>query len=162
MEVRSFTSSDADAVWRILEPMLRSGDTYTLPSNWSREEAMGYWLSPGHHVFVAEEGPVILGTYYLKTNQKGGGDHVCNCGFVTAPAAMGKGVARTMCAHALETAKQLGYRAMQFNFVVSSNTRAVGLWKSFGFEIVGTLPGAFRHPELGFIDAYVMFKSLVP
>ncbi len=140
--------------------MLRAGDTYTLPSHWSRAEAMGYWLSPGHHVFVAEEGGRILGTYYLKTNQKGGGDHVCNCGFVTGSEAMGRGVARAMCAHALATAKALGYRAMQFNFVVASNTRAVALWKNFGFDIVGTLPGAFRHPQLGYVDAYVMFKTL--
>ncbi|WP_373506089.1 N-acetyltransferase family protein [Aestuariivirga sp.] len=160
MNIRAFVATDADAVWAILEPMLRKGDTYTLPSHWSRAEAMDYWLTPGHHVFVAEEGDRILGTYYLKTNQKGGGEHVCNCGFVTGVEAMGRGIARAMCAHALETAKALQYRAMQFNFVVASNTRAVALWKSFGFEIVGTLPRAFRHPQHGFVDAYVMFKTL--
>ncbi len=160
MFIRAYAATDSDAIWRIIEPMLRAGDTYTLPSDWSREEAMGYWLSPGHSVFVAEDESGIVGTYYLKTNQKGGGDHVCNCGFVTSQALMGKGVARAMCAHALETAKRLGYRAMQFNFVVSSNTRAVALWKSFGFGIAGTLPKAFRHPDLGYVDAFVMFREL--
>lgn len=160
MFIRPAVPSDADAIWDIIEPVLRAGDTYTLPADWSRGDAMAYWLSPGHHVFVAAEGGTILGTYYLKTNQKGGGAHVCNCGFVTRSAAAGKGVARAMCAHALDTAKTLGYRAMQFNFVVSTNTRAVALWKSFGFAIVGTLPGAFRHPEQGYVDAFVMYKEL--
>jgi ribosomal protein S18 acetylase RimI-like enzyme len=160
MLIRSATISDADAMWDIIEPMLRGGDTYTLPSNWSREEAMGYWLSPGHHVFVAEDEGQLVGTYYLRTNQKGGGDHVCNCGFVTRVEAGGRGVARAMCAHALDEARAMGYRAMQFNFVVSTNTRAVRLWQSFGFSIVGTLPGAFRHPQQGYVDAYVMFRAL--
>ncbi|HVM75817.1 MAG TPA: GNAT family N-acetyltransferase, partial [Candidatus Saccharimonadales bacterium] len=103
---------------------------------------------------------VAVGTYFLRANQGGGGSHVANCGYVTVTKATGKGVARAMCAHSLEHAKKRGFRAMQFNFVVSTNERAVRLWKSFGFEVVGTLPGAFLHPTAGYVDAYVMYRSL--
>jgi ribosomal protein S18 acetylase RimI-like enzyme len=102
----------------------------------------------------------VLGTYYIRPNQSGGGRHVCNCGYVTASEAAGRGVARAMCAHSLEHARARGYRAMQFNFVVSTNTRAVALWQAMGFSIVGRLPGAFAHPALGDVDAFVMFQAL--
>jgi ribosomal protein S18 acetylase RimI-like enzyme len=118
------------------------------------------WSSPGHEVFVLEEGGEILGTYYLRANQKGGGAHVANGGYMTAPWASGRGVARAMCQHSLEHAKARGFRAMQFNFVVSSNERAVRLWLSMGFEIVGRLPGAFLHTTLGAVDALVMYRRL--
>lgn len=123
----------------------------------TRAEALAYWRSPEHEVFVAEENSQTLGTYYLRANQLGGGAHVANCGYITAPWATGRGVARAMCAHSLERAKASGFTAMQFNFVVSSNERAVSLWRGFGFEIVGRLPGAFRHPNLGLVDALVMY-----
>jgi len=160
MVIRAALASDDDAIWRILEPVIRGGDTYTLPAKMSREEALAYWRTPGHEVFVAEENGEILGTYYLRANQKGGGAHVANCGYMTAPWASGRGVARAMCTHSLEHAKARGFRAMQFNFVVSSNERAVRLWQSLGFEIVGRLPGAFVHPKLGAVDALVMYKQL--
>ena len=160
LTVRSWVPSDFDAIWSILEPMIRAGETYTLPRDLSREEALAYWLSDGHEVFVAEEDGAVLGTYYLRANQKGGGSHVANCGYVTGSAAMGRGVARTMCEHSLERARSRGFRAMQFNFVVSSNDRAVRLWESFGFAIVGTLRRAFLHPHLGYVDAYVMYREL--
>ncbi len=160
MEIRAATANDSDAIWKILEPVIRGGDTYTLPADMTREEALAYWNSPGHAVFVAEEHGEILGTYYLRANQKGGGAHVANCGYMTAPWAVGRGVARAMCRHSLRVAKERGFRAMQFNFVVSSNERAVRLWESFGFEIVGCLPLAFVHPKLGPVDALVMFRQL--
>jgi len=160
MEIRAATANDSDAIWKILEPVIRSGDTYTLPADMTREEALAYWNSPGHAVFVSEELGEILGTYYLRANQKGGGAHVANCGYMTAPWAVGRGVARAMCQHSLQVAKEQGFRAMQFNFVVSSNKRAVRLWESFGFEIVGRLPLAFEHPKLGPVDALVMFRQL--
>jgi ribosomal protein S18 acetylase RimI-like enzyme len=109
---------------------------------------------------VAEADGEIVGTYYLRPNQAGGGKHVCNCGYVTSASATGRGVARAMCEHSLEHARRRGYRSMQFNFVVSSNTRAVALWKWMGFEVVGRLPAAFEHPALGYVDALVMFRSL--
>lgn len=160
MEIRPASANDHDAIWKILEPVIRAGDTYTLPSDLSREEALAYWHSASHEVFVAEENGEIVGTYFLKANQKGGGAHVANCGYMTAPWASGRGVARAMCRHSLEHAKARGFRAMQFNFVVSTNERAVQVWKSMGFETVGRLPGAFLHPKLGAVDALVMYRHL--
>lgn len=160
MQIRAATENDANAIWAIIEPIVRAGETYTQSRDMNRESALAYWHSPGHEVFVAEENGEIVGTYFLKANQKGGGAHVANCGYMTAPRATGRGVARAMCAHSLERARERGFRAMQFNFVVSSNERAVRLWQSFGFEIVGTLPKVFEHPTLGFVDAFVMYRQL--
>jgi ribosomal protein S18 acetylase RimI-like enzyme len=160
LTVREARADDADAIWTILEPMIRAGDTYTLPREMSREAALAFWFASGHEVFVAEEDGGVVGTYFLRANQAGGGSHVANCGYVTAAHAAGQGVARAMCAHSLEHAKSRGFRAMQFNFVVSSNERAVRLWKSFGFEIIGRLPEAFRHPSGNYADAYVMYRFL--
>lgn len=160
MQIRPATPADDDAVWRILEPMIRAGETYPLPREMRRHEALAYWCAPEHEVFVALDGGEIAGTYYLRANQKGGGAHVANCGYVTAPHASGLGVGRAMCEHSLARAGARGFRAMQFNFVVSSNTRAVRLWQSCGFEIVGRLPEAFRHPTAGLVDALVMVRPL--
>jgi L-amino acid N-acyltransferase YncA len=160
MTIRPANSSDANAIWTILESTIRAGETYTLPRNMERQQALDYWFSPENTVFVAQEEDEIVGTYYLRPNQKGGGAHVCNCGYMTAASASGRGVAQTMCAHSLEHAKSLGFRAMQFNFVVRTNERAVHLWHKFGFETVGRLPGAFLHPSLGYVDALVMFRNL--
>jgi ribosomal protein S18 acetylase RimI-like enzyme len=160
MAIRAATASDSDAIWKILEPVIRGGDTYTLPQDMSREDALAYWNSPGHEVFIAEENGEIVGTYYLRANQKGGGAHVANCGYMTAPWASGRGVARAMCQHSQERAKARGFHAMQFNFVVSSNERAVRLWQNMGFEIAGRLPRAFMHPTLGSVDALVMYRQL--
>ena len=160
MIVRHATPDDAEPVWQILEPILRRGDTYALPSNWGREDALAYWFARTHEVFVAEGGGQILGTYFLHPNQLGGGAHVANCGYMTAPHATGRGVARAMCLHSLEHARANHFSAMQFNFVVSTNERAVRLWSTLGFEIVGRLPGAFNHPSLGPVDALVMFRHL--
>lgn len=157
---RADPSRDSDAVWAILEPMLRAGETYAMPRDWGREDALAYWLGTDKHAFVAEDQGEVLGVYYLRTNQMGGGAHVCNCGYVTSPVAQGRGVARAMAEHSFTTARALGYRAMQYNFVVSTNDRAVTLWQRYGFEIVGRLPCAFDHPKLSYVDALVMFKSL--
>ena len=162
MHIRQATPSpDADSIWPILEPTIRAGETYTLPMDMPRSDAIAYWFAAQHEVFVAEENKQILGTYFIQPNHMGGGAHVANCGYITAPWAEGRGVARVMCTHSLEHARARGFRAMQFNFVVSTNQRAVALWQSFGFEIVGRLPGAFRHPKQGFVDALVMYRSLV-
>ena len=160
MQIRLASANDADAIWSIIEPSIKAGETYTLPTNMSRDDALAYWLSPGHEVFVAEDEGQIVGTYFLQPNQRGGGAHVANCGYITAAHATGRGVARAMCAHSMDHARYRGFKAMQFNFVVSTNERAVRLWQSLGFEIVGRLPGAFRHPAQGFVDAYVMYRSL--
>lgn len=140
------SKGDYDAIWAIMEPIIRAGETYTLPRDMDQESALSYWLSDEHEVFVAEGKGEIVGTYFLQANQPGGGAHVANCGYMTAVPATGRGVARAMCAHSLDRARERGFRAMQFNFVISTNERAVRLWQSFGFEIVGRLPGAFLHP----------------
>ncbi len=160
MEIRAAGDGDWGAVWGILEPVIRAGETYALPRDFSEGEALGYWFAAGNEVFVAELDGVVVGTFVLRANQLGGGGHVANCGYMVAQDAGGRGVARAMCAFSLERARVLGFRAMQFNFVVSSNERAVRLWADFGFAVVGRLPGAFRHPVLGFVDAMVMYRDL--
>lgn len=160
MKIRRATSVDRDAIWSIIGPIIRAGETYALDRNMVEAEALAYWTGPDRETFVAEEGGRLLGTYYIRPNQPGGGDHVANCGYITDAQAVGRGVARRMCEHSLEYARSRGFRAMQFNFVISTNERAVRLWQSLGFEIVGRLPLAFRHPSLGYVDALVMFQPL--
>jgi L-amino acid N-acyltransferase YncA len=160
MLIRPATDADRDAIWNIMEPIIRARETYTLPRDMDKESALAYWFSREREVFVAEDNGNIVGTYCLQANQKGGGAHVANCGYMTAAASMGRGMARAMCAHSLDRARERGFQAMQYNFVISTNERAVRLWRSFGFEIVGTLPKAFLHPTLGYVDAYVMYRHL--
>ena len=143
----------------MLAPAFQAGDTYGVDPDISREDALAFWCAPGKAVFIAEAGGPV-GTYYLTANHGGGGAHVANAGFVTHPQARGRGVGRTMLDHALATARDRGFRAMQFNFVVETNTGAIALWQRAGFATVGRLPGAFRHPTEGFVDALVMYKSL--
>jgi len=158
--IRPVTAADDDAIWHILEPAFRAGETYPIPRDISRSDALAYWRSPGHAVFVADSAGVSVGTYYLRANNRGGGGHVANCGYVVAQEAYGRGVARTMWAHSLDRARERNFTAMQFNFVIASNERAVRLWQSLGFTIAGRLPGTFQHPRLGLVDAYVMLRSL--
>jgi ribosomal protein S18 acetylase RimI-like enzyme len=160
MLIRPATKDDAAAIWSIMEPTIRAGETYALPREMSETEALSYWMGPGRETFVAVDDGQIVGTYYLRANQAGGGDHVANCAYMTAPAAAGRGIGRRMCEHSLEHARSRGFRAMQFNFVVGTNERAVRLWKSLGFEVTGRLPLAFSHPALGYVDALVMYRTL--
>jgi ribosomal protein S18 acetylase RimI-like enzyme len=183
--IRAAAAEDAPAIWTILEPTIRAGETYALPREMSEADALAYWMGEGREAFVAEEreaegdgegegefegegrcrgssGPRIVGTYVMRPNQAGGGAHVVNCGYMTAAAASGRGVARRMCEHSLAHARARGYRAMQFNCVVSSNERAVRLWQSLGFQILARLPLAFLHPTRGYVDALVMYQSLLP
>lgn len=158
--IRPATPADHDAIWAILEPVIRAGETLAHPRDMAREDALSLWLSPDRTVRVLEEDGAVLGVFYVRANQSGGGAHVANAGYVTAQGAGGRGVARRMCAASLDLARELGFSAMQFNFVVSSNVRAVKLWQAMGFEVIGTLPGAFAHPGLGFVDALVMYRGL--
>ncbi len=160
MQIRSATPADAAAIWAIIGPTIRAGDTYALDRDMGEEQALAYWFGADKEVFVAEVEGAVLGTYYLRANQAGGGAHVCNCGYMTAAAATGRGIARAMCDHSVERARARGFRAMQFNFVVSSNDRAVRLWQRLGFEVVGRLPGAVDHPAHGFVDALVLYRTL--
>jgi L-amino acid N-acyltransferase YncA len=160
MTIRSANLSDADAIWEILEPTIRAGETYTLPRTMDKAQALAFWFSSEHTVFVVEEDQKVVGSYYVRANQKGGGGHVANCGYMTAGWASGRGVASAMCEHSLEYARSQGFLAMQFNIVISSNEPAVHLWKKFGFATVGVLPKAFLHPRLGYVDALVMYRTL--
>jgi ribosomal protein S18 acetylase RimI-like enzyme len=158
--IRPAAASDEAAVWAIIGPIIAAGETYALPRGWSAEEALAYWFEPGHAVFVAEVAGEVLGTFFIRANQPGGGAHVANAAFATAGHASGRGMARAMGRFALAEAKAQGFRAMQFNFVVSTNEAAVHLWGSLGFETLCRLPGAFHHPRLGDVDALVMFRRL--
>src|SRR5258708_20390567 len=151
MLIRSAIPDDDEAIGRIITPIIRAGETYALPSDRTETEALAYWRSPRHTVFIADDGAVVgtYWTYYLRPNQRGGGSQVGNCAFMTMASAAGRGVASAMCTCALQYAAAGGYVAMQFNFVVATNSRAIALWRRFGFEIVGWLPGAFRYPTLG-------------
>jgi L-amino acid N-acyltransferase YncA len=160
LDIRRAAGTDADAVWRIFQAVVEPGDTYAFDPETPRDEAMAAWMSPHVRTYVAEDRGEVVGTFILKPNQPGLGSHVANAAFMVAPWARGRGIGRALGLHCLAEAHRLGFRAMQFNFVVSTNEPAVKLWKTLGFSIVGTLPGAFRHRTLGYVDAYVMFRSL--
>ncbi|ODT49839.1 MAG: GNAT family N-acetyltransferase [Devosia sp. 63-57] len=158
--IRAATDADWPAILAMLHPVFAAGETYAVDRDLDEAGIHSFWMMPGHEVFVAEIDGKVVGTYYLMANRHGGGAHVANCGYVTSESARGKGVASAMCTHSLTRARERGFRAMQFNHVVSTNEGAVALWQKLGFTIVGTLPGAFEHPVHGFVDAYVMFRAL--
>ena len=160
MNIREATINDFDSIWPIFHEIVKVGETYAYPVDTSKQEAIKFWLDSPRKTFVFEASGVVLGTYFIKTNQAGPGDHVCNCGYMVAPLARGRGLATAMCEHSLGVAKALGYKAMQFNFVAESNEGAVRLWRKLGFETVGCLPKAFAHPKLGYVNALVMYKWL--
>jgi len=162
MHIRRATPEDFQQIWPIFHEVVAAGETYAFPPETGREQAFELWMRKPRETYVAEEAGRILGTYFIKNNQDGPGDHVCNCGYMVASAARGRGLATAMCEHSQRIARQLGYLAMQFNLVVSTNERAVQLWSRLGFATVGRLPRAFRHPTLGFVDALVMYKWLEP
>jgi ribosomal protein S18 acetylase RimI-like enzyme len=184
MKIRPATEVDHDAIWNIFRQVMAAADTYALDPNMSREDAFAYWFAPATHTYVAEvdakfrgeavpslgtstlspitdASPVIVGTYILRPNQDGGGSHVANAAFMVSASARGQGIGRAMAEHCLNETRRLGFRAMQFNFVISTNTPAIRLWQELGFNIVGTLPAAFSHPEKGYVDVYVMYRSLL-
>jgi ribosomal protein S18 acetylase RimI-like enzyme len=162
-KIREFQEADWPAVWSILQPTFAAGDTYSFAPDSPESEIHRAWIEMPAATFVAcDEGDRIVGTYFIKLNQPGLGSHVCNCGYVVDPQAQGKGIAARMCEHSQAQAIAMGFLAMQFNFVVSTNERAVCLWQRLGFSIVGRLPKAFHHKSLGYVDALVMFKSLAP
>jgi RimJ/RimL family protein N-acetyltransferase len=160
-DIRPFEERDWAGTWRIIAPVFRSGQTYSFPPDITEDEAYRAWIETPAMTYVAVgEDDAILGTYYIKPNQPGQGDHVCNCGYLVAEETRGRGIASAMCRHSQREAISQGFSAMQYNLVVSTNRGAVRLWQRHGFEIVGTLPKAFRHPQFGFVDAFVMYKQL--
>lgn len=159
-EITQVTSSDFERIWPIIKSVAERGDTYTYDINLDQNDAKSFWLDSPRQTYMVTEGSDVLGIYYLKTNQLGGGNHVCNCAYMVSTKARGKGIATLMCQHSQEVALQLGYKAMQFNFVVSTNKGAIRLWEKLGFDKVGRLPRAFNHPKDGYVDALVMYKWL--
>ena len=160
MEIRLARVADADGIWTLLQPVFRAGDTYAIDPEISRDAALAYWMDLPAATYVVTQAGAIVGSYYIKTNQQGGGNHVCNCGYIVGEAARGQGLAAKMCEASQEQALALGYEAMQFNFVLASNAGALRLWHRLGFETVGLIPKAFKHPNLGLVAAHVMFKWL--
>lgn len=160
MNIRAARTGDFEQIWPIFQEIVVAGETYAFPPDITREQAFEVWFKAPRKSYVCEDDGQILGAYFLKTNQGGPGDHVCNCGYIVSSAARGRGVATAMCEHSQDVARELGYKAMQFNIVVSTNETAVKLWTRLGFDTVGRLPKAFRHPSKGYVDALVMYKWL--
>ena len=161
INIRLFEENDWEAVWGIIEPVFRAGETYAFSPDITEDETRHHWIEAPAATFVAvDENGHILGTYYIKKNQPGSGSHICNCGYIVAEAARGRGIASAMCEHSQREAVSRGFRAMQYNLVVSSNEGAVRLWKKLGFDVIGTIPEAFHHHKLGYVDAFVMYKKL--
>ncbi|WP_075084614.1 GNAT family N-acetyltransferase [Mariniblastus fucicola] len=159
--IRPFEDSDWPATWQILEPVLRAGETYPFPTDITEEMARHFWVESPLATFVAlNEDREVIGTYYIKANHAGPGNHVSNCGYVVSDKARGKGVASAMCEHSQQKAIIRGFQAMQYNLVVATNEAAIRLWKKHGFAIVGTLPDAFYHPRFNYVDAHIMYKKL--
>jgi len=160
VQIRPAHSGDGDAIWRIMEPVIRAGETYSLSRDMARAEALEYWFAPDRSIFVAEEGGQVVGTCFLRANRPGPGAHVANAGFMVAADHGGRGVGQALCEHVLAAARTQGFQSMLFNFVVAANTRAVRLWQRMGFEIVGRAPDAFQHPHQGMSDVLVMYRKL--
>jgi ribosomal protein S18 acetylase RimI-like enzyme len=160
VKIRRAEDADFDAMWSIFREVVSTGDTYVFAPDTPREAAFAYWLGPGVTSYVAEDEERVVGMYKIVPNQPGLGAHVANASFMVAPACHGRGAGRQMGLHCLREARRIGFRAMQFNFVVSTNERAVRLWRAMGFAVVGRLPGAFEHPEFGLVDALVMYRML--
>lgn len=160
MEIKEASIQDFDLIWPIFHEVAKAGETYAFRTDTSKEEALNIWVKIPRKTYIALDDDAVLGTYYLKTNHAGPGEHVCNCGYMVAASASGKGVATAMCEHSQSMAKALGYKAMQFNFVASTNEGAIRLWHKLGYDTVGRLPNAFNHPAKGLVDALVMYKWL--
>ncbi len=159
-KIRKASLLDYDQVWEIFREVIKPGDTYVFASDTPKERLAELWFSPGMHTFVLEKNASILGTYIIKPNQIDLGNHVANGAYMVHPQTHGKGIGKQLCKHSLIKAKELGFTAMQFNFVVSTNKPAIALWEKYGFKIVGTIPEAFRHQKLGLVAAHIMYKKL--
>ena len=159
--IRKATPADHDAIWGIFQGVIAAGDAYVFESEMPREEAMAYWFNPKTHSYVAEHEGEVVGCYLIRPNHPGRGAHVANGSYMVSPVERRHGTGRAMVEHSIKEARTLGFRAIQFNIVVSTNEAAVKLWQQTGFMVVGVLPGAFRHATRGYVDAYVMYQQLV-
>lgn len=160
MIIREAGSNDHDGIWIIFEQVIKTGDTYAFDPESPKEDLPKFWFAPGMKVYLAEDDGKILGSYFIKPNQPGLGAHIANCGYMVHPEYRGRGIGKQLFDHSWSVAKQSGYKGMQFNLVVSTNHAAVQLWQNSGFSIIGTVPKGFHHRELGYVDAYVMFREM--
>lgn len=160
LEIRKANEGDKEEVWKIIQAVISTGDTYTFAPDSPREKMLGFWFGEDKETYVAVLDGQILGTFFLKANQPDLGSHICNAGYMVSPEAKGKGIGRMMAEFSLPEAKRLGFKAMQFNFVVKSNEVAVKLWLSLGFKIIGEIPEAFQHQEKGLVNALIMYRKL--
>ncbi len=160
MKIREATQNDYDAIWEIFKNVIKTGDTYVFDPNTKKEDLSIHWLASHMKTYVLAEGEKTLGTYIIKPNQIDLGSHIANCSYMVHPNYHGKGIGKMLCEHSLENAKKIGYKALQFNSVVSTNIPAVKLWKKYGFKIIGTIPKGFKHSSLGYVDAYIMYKEI--
>lgn len=158
--IREMTRSDFDTFWPTFEKVINAQETYAFDPNMNQEQAYQLWCELPLKTFVYVSDGQVLGSYYIKPNAMGPGDHICNCGYMVSEAARGKGIAHKMCEHSQQVAAESGFKAMQFNAVVSTNEVAVKLWQKLGFNIIGTIPSAYRHGRLGYVDSYIMYKPL--
>ena len=160
LEIRKAIPDDHDQIWNIIKEIISKGDTYVFEPGSSRETMLDFWCGDNRHTYVTTDNGEILGTFVIKDNQPGLGSHIANAAYMVSEKASGKGIGKTMAAFSLEEAKRLGYRAMQFNFVVKTNARAVQLWQKLGFTIIGEIPDAFNHQQNGLTNAYIMYRTL--
>jgi GNAT superfamily N-acetyltransferase len=160
IEIRYAKEEDKPEIGRIMKAVVETGDTYTLARDTTEDELLRFWFTPGNHTYVAELDDEIVGTFFLRANQPGQGAHVGNAGYMVKPGIYGKGIGRCMGEWSLDECRRLGFHSLQFNFVVKANERAVKLWQGIGMEIIGEIPEAFNHPELGLVNAYIMYRKL--
>ncbi|TRX50460.1 GNAT family N-acetyltransferase [Fulvivirga sp. M361] len=160
MDIRKANVSDYESVWRIFIQVIKAGDTYVFPPDTDKRDLSKYWFTPDMETYVVEDQGEIIGTYFIKPNQPGLGSHIANCGYMVSPDAQGKGIGKLLCKHSIKRSKELGFKAMQFNLVVSTNQAAIKLWEKYGFKIIGTIPNGFNHLTLGYVDFHIMYRSL--
>jgi len=160
MTIRKAVKNDYEAIWNIFQQVISTGDTYVFNPDTPKQDLEKHWFAPNMHTYVAEENGVVSGTYILKSNQIDLGSHIANCSYMVNPEIRGRGIGQLLCEHSIQTAKEKGYRGIQFNIVVSTNKAALHLWQKNGFSIIGTTPGGFKHQSEGYVDAHIMFRNL--
>lgn len=158
--IKEASNEDFDAIWDIFQRVVVTGDTYAYSPNTTKEEAYRFWMPPEKKTYVAIINTQIVGTYFIKANQPGLGSHIANAAYMVHPEQHGQGIGNAMALHSITEAKKLGYIAMQFNLVVSTNKAAVNLWEKMGFKAIGTTPCGFKHASKDLVDTYIMYKPL--
>jgi L-amino acid N-acyltransferase YncA len=162
VEIREATADDWPQIWPFFAATVRAGETYAYDEGLTSAAAAALWLErPPARTVVAVEDGVVLGSAKMGPNRDGRGAHIGTASFMVAPAARGRGVGRLLGEHVVAWHRDQGFRGIQFNAVVETNTAAVRLWQALGFQVVGTVPGAFRHPVHGYVGLHVMFLPLV-